>query len=95
MANQRGEFVLLELEQKMLKAVDTAWADYESTGQLGIIPTKLMGLLVEAHKAVMQRMNAKYGLDGSVNDLEAVRAALIKETELVGQMIEQKKLELQ
>ena len=79
----------------MLKAVDAAWADYESQGQLGVVPTKLMQLLVEAHKAVMQRMNAKFGLDGSISDLETVHAALVKETELVQQMIDQKKLEIQ
>jgi hypothetical protein len=94
-AQQRGELVLLELEQKMLKAVDKAWTNYEAEGGMGVVPTKLVALLVEAHKAVMQRMNAKYGLDGSVTDLETVLLALRKEEELVQQMIDQRKLEMQ
>ncbi len=95
MAQQRGELVLLELEAKALEAVDVAWADYKSQGTINLIPTKLVTLVVEVHKMVMQRMNAKYGLDGTVTDLKNIRDALKKEVELVDKMIEQESAGLQ
>ena len=76
----------------MLSAVDTAWKSWEGEGKVGNVPTKLITLLVEVHKAVMQRMNAKYGLDGTTVDLTNIRAALAKEMELVDKMIEQENL---
>lgn len=90
---QRGELALLELEEKALKAVDEAWADYNAQGKVGLVPSKLVTLIIEVHKMVMQRMNAKYGLDGSVIELVNVRAALAKELELVDQMIKQETLQ--
>lgn len=95
MAQPRGELVLLELEEKMLKAVKLAWDEYDHGGKVGLIPTKLVTLILEVHKAVMQRMNAKYGIDGSVSDMLAVRAALAKEIEMMDRMIAQQNMGIQ
>jgi hypothetical protein len=41
---QRGELVLLELEEKALKAVDEAWDDYNAQGKVGLVRSKLVSL---------------------------------------------------
>jgi hypothetical protein len=40
-------------------------------------------------------MNAKYGIDGSVSDMLAVRAALAKEIEMMDRMIAQQNMGIQ
>lgn len=93
---QRGEFVLLELEEKALKAINRAWDEYEkivADGEPGGVPVKLLEQLAGVHKMVMQRMNAKYGLDKSTPDLRQVLAGLAKEAELVQTMIDQRERE--
>ena len=91
-AQPRGEFHLLDLEDKALKAVDAAWDEFLRDGKIGLVPAKLVTLIIEVHKMIMQRMNSKYGLDGTAVDLETVLAALEREKELVVQMIEQQKV---
>ena len=95
MARQRGEVTLLELEDKALEAVDRAWKEYNAEGQMLVIPSKLVNLIAEVHKMVMQRLNAKYGVDGSVPDLKRVHAALVAEAELIEKMIEQQEQVIQ
>jgi hypothetical protein len=93
---QRGEFVLLELEEKALKAIGRAWDEYDkiaADGEPQGVPVKLLEQLAGVHKMVMQRMNAKYGLDKSAPDLEQVLAGLAKEAELVREMIAQRQRE--
>jgi len=91
-AQSRGEFVLLELEEKALKAINRAWDEYDAEPSPGV-PVKLLEQLAGVHKMVMQRMNAKYGLDKSAPDLKQVLAALAKESELVTEMIAQRERE--
>ena len=95
MAQQRGELALLELEEKALEAVEHAWREYQSQGQLGLVPTKLVGLVVEVHKMIMQRMNSKYGLDAGKLNLSQVRDALNKEMQMLDKMIEHEQQGLQ
>lgn len=95
MAQQRGELALLELEEKALEAVEHAWREYQSQGQLGLVPTKLVGLVVEVHKMIMQRMNSKYGLDVGKLNLAQVREALNKEMQMLDKMIEHEQQGLQ
>lgn len=91
MAQVRGEFVLLELEAKALKAVDLAWVAYlASEPECQAVPFKIVEMMIDVHKMVMQRMNAKYGLDKGVTDLKMIVAALDKEKELTLQMIAQR-----
>jgi hypothetical protein len=98
----RGEFVLLELEAKALQAVDVAWHEFKTNVELARaeakpvpLPLKLVEMIIDVHKAVMQRMNAKYGLDQTAPDLREVIAALDAEKKLVQQMLEQQELGLQ
>lgn len=92
MAQSRGEFVLLELEEKAVKAVNLAWDAYQADVPEGV-PTKLLEALAGVHKMVMQRMNAKYGLDRDAPDLEQIIAALDKEKALVTEMLAQRRRE--
>ena len=88
MAQSRGEFTLLDLEAKALKAIDLTWAVYEAA-PAPPLAWKLIEKLTEVHKMVMQRMNAKYGLDQDAKDLKKIKAALLQEVALVEQMEEQ------
>jgi hypothetical protein len=93
---QRGEFVLLELEAKALRAIGRAWDEYDksaASGEPAGVPVKLLEQLVAVHKMVMQRMNAKYGLDKDAPDLEQVLSGLTQEAELVREMIAQRNRE--
>ena len=93
-AQTRGEFVLLELEEKALKAITRSFDSYERAPGDGV-PMKLIEALTMVHKMVMQRMNAKYGLDKNAPDLEQILAALDKEKALVTEMLSQKRREEQ
>lgn len=95
MSNKRGELALLELEEKALTAVEASWVEYQAEGKMGPPPVKLVQLIVEVHKMIMQRMNNKYALGGDKIDLENVKSALTKELELIDQMIEQEARGLQ
>jgi hypothetical protein len=59
------------------------------------VPMKLIEALTMVHKMVMQRMNAKYGLDKDRPDLEQILAALDKEKSLVNEMLAQRRREEQ
>lgn len=95
MAQQRGEIVLLELESKALTAVGELWKKYQEDPDPAAVPKGLVAMIVEVHKMVMQRMNAKYGMDGTVADLKIVREALKHEMDLVDKMIEQQSMGIQ
>jgi hypothetical protein len=83
---------LTDLEMRMLKAVDTAWDDWEE--RKGPLPGPLVTLMTKTHAMLMARV-AKIGQDETLAwgppeiallRLEKVRAALVKQIEQKAKM---------
>lgn len=90
---QDADFGLLDVEQKLLEAVDRAWAAYEqqceqSMGAPLAPPRALVDLLFKAHTAIGSRMRSKLGVGFDPNNpertllqIERIKQMLIKQIE--------------
>lgn len=88
MSGMRAELQILEVERKMLAALDKAWEHYEQCE--GPPPMQLTKLMKEAHDALLKRLVKRIGLgSATVEDLRSLSIELAKEQSLVQQMIEQ------
>lgn len=88
MASMSAELQVLEVERKMLAALEKAWADYED--REGQPPAQLLRLMKDCHECLLKRLAKRIGLtSASVEDLRGMAIELAKEASIVQQMIEQ------
>ncbi len=60
MSNRDEQCDLMEIEGKILDAVDQAWTAYENNGA-GMPPRALMDMLFKAHAVLTQKLKSRVG----------------------------------
>lgn len=83
------DYVLLELEEKLLALVDVAWEQYESSSG-GFPPPMLTNLLIKAHDTISKRMQRRLGGTFDPNNPEATLLEIKKIEAVLLRQIEQK-----
>ena len=76
---------LVELERKMLDAVERAYEAWDESG--GPVPMSLVKLMGDTHRAILSRLQKKYG-DEQLEDPRAALIELERERDALKKLIE-------